>query len=166
MPKRSAGLLPFRVAADGTLHVFVVHPGGPFWAGRDEGAWSVAKGEYGEGQEAAEAAEREFAEEIGAPAPPGPRIDLGQVSQASGKVVRVWAVEAPRFEVDRVVSNHFEMEWPPRSGRHRSFPEVDRAEWMSAAVAASKLVGAQVAFVDRLADHLRQEVGRTPVSGV
>ncbi len=154
MPKRSAGLLPFRIAADGALFLFVVHPGGPFWAAKDDGVWSVAKGEYGEDEEAAAAAEREFAEELGRPAPPGPRIDLGQVRQGSGKVVRVWAVEAPAFEVGQVVSNHFEMEWPPRSGRHQSFPEVDRAEWMSVTTARVKLVKAQVAFVDRLTDRL------------
>ena len=154
MPKRSAGLLPFRIAEDGTLHLFVVHPGGPLWATRDEGAWSVAKGEYGDDEKAAAAAEREFAEEVGVPAPPGPRIDLGQVEQAGGKLVRVWAVEAERFEVDHVVSNQFEMEWPPRSGRLRSFPEVDRAEWMSATAARVRLNRAQAAFVDRLLDRL------------
>lgn len=154
MAKRSAGLLPFRIAADGGMELFLVHPGGPFWAARDESAWSVAKGEYGEDDGAAAAAEREFAEEIGVPAPPGPRIDLGQVEQAGGKLVRVWAVEAPHFEVGEVVSNRFEMEWPPKSGRRQSFPEVDRAEWMPAATARIKLVKAQGALVDRLKDHL------------
>ncbi len=154
MPKRSAGLLPFRIAADGTLQVLVVHPGGPFWVGKEEGAWSVAKGEYGDGEDASLAAEREFAEEIGVPAPVGPRIDLGQVQQASGKLVTVWAVEASQFEVDQLVSNQFELEWPPRSGRKQSFPEVDRAEWMSAATARTKLIKTQVAFVDRLTDRL------------
>jgi predicted NUDIX family NTP pyrophosphohydrolase len=154
MPKRSAGLLPFRIAADGALQLFAVHPGGPFWVDKDEGAWSVAKGEYGDDEEASAAAEREFTEEVGVPPPAGPRIDLGQVEQASGKLVRAWAVEAPQFEVDHVASNQFELEWPPRSGRHQSFPEVDRAEWMSAATARVKLIKAQVAFVDRLMDRL------------
>ena len=154
MPKRSAGLLPFRVGADRAIELFIVHPGGPFWATRDEGAWSVAKGEYGEDEEAADAAEREFAEEIGVPAPPGTRIDLGQVRQAGGKLVRVWAVEAPHFEVGEVISNHFEMEWPPKSGRLQSFPEVDRARWVSAATARVKLSKVQATFVDRLTDHL------------
>ncbi len=131
-----------------------MHPGGPFWATKDAGAWSVVKGEYADGEEASAAAEREFAEEVGVPAPPGPRIDLGQVKQASGKLVRVWAVEAPDFEVDQVASNRVEMEWPPRSGRRQSFPEVDRAEWMSAETARVRLIRAQVAFVDRLADRL------------
>ena len=154
MPKRSAGLLPFRIGTDGTLELFVVHPGGPFWVGKEEGAWSVAKGEYGDGEEASVAAEREFAEEIGVPAPAGPRIDLGQVRQASGKLVTVWAVEAPHLQVDQLVSNQFELEWPPRSGRKQSFPEVDQAEWMSAATARVKLIKTQVAFVDRLTDRL------------
>ena len=164
MPRRSAGLLPFRIAPDGVLHLFVVHPGGPFWARKDVGAWSVAKGEYGEDEEASVAAEREFLEEVGVPAPTGPRVDLGRVEQAGGKVVRVWAVDAPQFGIDQVVSNHFDMEWPPKSGRHRSFPEVDRAEWMSVATARVKLNAAQVAFVDRLLDRLR-EIGMAPLEG-
>jgi predicted NUDIX family NTP pyrophosphohydrolase len=164
VPKRSAGLLPFRLAADGTLHLFVVHPGGPLWARKDEGAWSVAKGEYGEDEEASAAAEREFAEEVGVPAPPGSRVDLGQVEQASGKLVTVWAVEAPHFEVDQVASNRFELEWPPRSGRSEWFPEVDRAEWMPEATARVKLNPAQVAFVDRLADRLG-EADAAPIPG-
>ena len=155
MPKSSAGLLPYRVSGDGGLEVFVAHPGGPFWARKDEHAWSVTKGEYEETDDSAAAAEREFAEEIGVPAPPGPRVDLGSVKQSSGKLVRVWAVEAPGFEVDQVVSNTFETEWPPKSGRRQSFPEVDRAEWMPAATARHKLVKGQVAFVDRLVEMLR-----------
>jgi predicted NUDIX family NTP pyrophosphohydrolase len=162
MPKRSAGLLPFRITADGTLQVFVVHPGGPFWAKKDEGAWSVAKGEYGDDEEASLAAEREFAEELGVAGPPGPRIDLGDVKQANGKLVRAWAVDAPTFEVDHVVSNEFEMEWPPRSGLIEHFPEVDRAEWMSAETAKVKLVGAQRAFVDRLAERIGGTGGEPP----
>ncbi len=154
MPKRSAGLLPFRTTPEGALELFVVHPGGPFWSKREEGAWSVAKGEYGEGEEASAAAEREFAEEVGVPGPPGPRIDLGEVTQASGKLVRAWAVEAPHFLVDRVVSNQFEMEWPPKSGRTQLFPEVDRAEWIRVETARVKLIKAQVAFVDRLISYL------------
>lgn len=155
MPKLSAGLLPYRVSGDGILEVFVVHPGGPFWARKDLHAWSVTKGEYEENDEPAVEAEREFAEEVGVPAPPGPRLDLGQIKQPSGKLVRAWAVDAPTFEVDEVVSNSFETEWPPKSGRRQSFPEVDRAEWMSAAVAREKLTKGQVAFVDRLVEVLR-----------
>jgi predicted NUDIX family NTP pyrophosphohydrolase len=154
MPKRSAGLLPFRTTPEGALELFVVHPGGPFWSKREEGAWSVAKGEYGEGEGASAAAEREFAEEVGVPGPPGPRIDLGEVAQANGKLVRAWAVEAPHFLVDQVVSNQFEMEWPPKSGRTQLFPEVDRAEWIPVETARVKLIKAQVAFVDRLISYL------------
>jgi predicted NUDIX family NTP pyrophosphohydrolase len=154
MPKRSAGLLPFRTTPEGGLELFVVHPGGPFWSKKEEGAWSVAKGEYGDGEEAAAAAEREFAEEVGVPAPPGPRIDLGEVAQANGKLVRAWAVEAPHLVVDQVVSNQFEMEWPPKSGRTQLFPEVDRAEWMSVETAGVKLIRAQVALVERLVSYL------------
>jgi predicted NUDIX family NTP pyrophosphohydrolase len=134
----------------GDLEVFLVHPGGPLWAKKDQGAWSVAKGEYDDAEEASAAAEREFAEELGVSAPPGPRIDLGQVRQKSGKLVRAWAIHAPGFEVDRVVSNEFEMEWPPKSGRRQRFPEVDRAEWMTEAVVRDRMVPAQVALVDRL----------------
>jgi predicted NUDIX family NTP pyrophosphohydrolase len=155
MAKLSAGLLPFRIAGENLLELFIVHPGGPLWATKDHHAWSVAKGEHEELDDPAAAAQREFAEELGVPAPAGLRIDLGRIRQPSGKVVRVWAIEAPRFEVDRVVSNEFEMEWPPRSGRHQSFPEVDRAEWMSAAQARQKLVKGQIGFVDRLIEFVR-----------
>jgi predicted NUDIX family NTP pyrophosphohydrolase len=155
VPKLSAGLLPYRVSGDGVLEVFIAHPGGPFWARKDEHAWSVTKGEYEETDDAAAAAEREFEEEIGVPAPPGLWVDLGQIRQSSGKLVTAWAVEAPDFDVDRVVSNTFETEWPPKSGRLQSFPEVDRAEWVSAATAREKLVKGQVAFIDRLIEVLR-----------
>ena len=154
MPKYSAGLLPFRLGTDGSLEIFVVHPGGPFWATKDDHAWSLAKGEYPEGADPLAAAEREFAEEVGVPAPDGARIDLGEVRQASGKRIRAWAIGAPDFSVRQVVSNEFEMEWPPRSGRLASFPEVDRAEWMTAELGRRKLVKGQVAFIDRLLDAL------------
>jgi predicted NUDIX family NTP pyrophosphohydrolase len=156
VPKLSAGLLPYRVSGDGILEVFVVHPGGPFWARKDLHAWSVAKGEYEEDDDPSAEAEREFAEEVGVAAPPGPRLDLGQIKQPSGKLVRAWAVDAPAFEVDEVVSNTFETEWPPKSGLRQSFPEVDRAAWMSAAVAREKLAKGQVPFVDRLIAVLRE----------
>ena len=154
MPRRSAGLLPFRIEDGGVLELFLVHPGGPLWANRDEHAWSIAKGEYEEGEEPSAAAEREFVEELGVTSPPGPRIDLGEIKQPSGKLVRAWAIQAPAFQVERVVSNEFALEWPPKSGRHRLFPEVDRAEWMSAGAAGEKMVKGQVAFVDRLMEHL------------
>jgi predicted NUDIX family NTP pyrophosphohydrolase len=165
MPRRSAGLLPFRVAADGTLELFLVHPGGPFWATKDEHSWSVAKGEYGDDEPALAAAEREFAEEVGVAPPPGPRIDLGEIRQSGGKVVRAWAVEAPGFIVDAVVSNAFEMEWPPRSGHVESLPEVDRAEWMPADRARQRLVRAQLDLVDRLEEAVLPRPGPPPPDG-
>jgi predicted NUDIX family NTP pyrophosphohydrolase len=165
MPRRSAGLLPFRVISDGTLELFLVHPGGPFWSGKDERSWSVAKGEYGDDESALAAAEREFTEEVGVAPPAGPRIDLGEIRQAGGKIVRAWAVEAREFTVGAVVSNTFEMEWPPRSGHVRSFPEVDRAEWMPAATARGRLVGAQLDLVDRLEDALSPPPGTPPADG-
>ncbi len=165
MAKLSAGLLPYRITGEDVLELFIVHPGGPFWATKDHHAWSVAKGEHEPTDDPAAAAEREFAEEVGVPAPPGPRVDLGSVEQPGGKLVRVWAVEAPRFEVERVVSNEFEMVWPPRSGRRQSFPEVDRAEWLTAALARQKLLKGQTAFVDQLVERL-SETGRPVDEGV
>jgi len=165
MPRRSAGLLPFRVASDGTLELFLVHPGGPLWATRDEHSWSVAKGEYGDGEPALAAAEREFTEEVGVAPPPGPRIDLGEIRQAGGKLVRAWAVEAAAFTVGPVASNTFEMEWPPRSGNLESFPEVDRADWMAAERARQRLVRAQVDLVDRLEAAVLTRPGTPPADG-
>jgi predicted NUDIX family NTP pyrophosphohydrolase len=153
-PKTSAGLLPYRWADDGSLLVFLVHPGGPLWQRKDAHAWSIAKGEYGPGEDPAQTADREFEEEIGVPAPGGPRLDLGTVRQSSGKVVQAWAVRADELTVPTVVSNEFEMEWPPKSGTMQSFPEVDRAEWMSIPDATTRLVAAQVTFLDRLAREL------------
>jgi predicted NUDIX family NTP pyrophosphohydrolase len=156
MPKRSAGLLPYRVTDEGTLEVFIVHPGGPLWSKKDDHVWSVAKGEHGEGDDPAATAEREFREETGREAPPGPRIDLGELRQASGKRVRVWALAAATLDSGEISSNTFQLEWPPRSGRMQTFPEVDRAGWFSAPAARVKLVGGQVGFVDRLTDALNR----------
>jgi predicted NUDIX family NTP pyrophosphohydrolase len=153
VPARSAGLLPYRFTYEGIIEVLIVHPGGPLWAARDDGAWSVAKGEYAPGEEPESAAEREFAEELGQVAPPGPRLDLGELRQASGKLVRVWAFEGD-LDTASVVSNEFEMEWPPRSGKRARWPEVDRAAWMPVEQARRKLVKAQVGFVDRLVELL------------
>jgi len=154
VPKLSAGILPYRIRPDGSVEVLLVHPGGPLWRSADARAWSVAKGEYGDDDDAERTAEREFAEEVGVPAPPGPRLDLGEVRQAGGKRVRVWAVEADGLAADTVTSNEFEMEWPPRSGRLQSFPEVDRAAWTPLPLARDRMVAAQAAFLDRLLDHL------------
>src|SRR5580692_8719689 len=126
MPKLSAGILAYRVNDDGSIAVLVVHPGGPFWKNKDEHAWSIPKGEYDLGEEPERIAEREFEEELGLPAPSGPRLDLGTVRQSGGKQVRAWAVRAEALSLDVIVSNTFELEWPPKSGTRRSFPEVDR----------------------------------------
>jgi len=158
MPAQSAGLLPYRFGEHGVLEVLIVHPGGPFWAGKDDGAWSIAKGEYGPGEAPEEAANREFAEELGTEPPVGTRIDLGELRQPSGKRVRAWAVEA-ELDADSIVSNQVEIEWPPRSGKKALFPEVDRAAWLPVARAKQKLLKGQVAFVDRLVERLRESEG-------
>lgn len=152
MPSRSAGLLLYRWDS-AVLEVLIVHPGGPFWANKDAGAWSIPKGEYDEAEDALAAAHREFAEELGLPAPDGEHIALGTVRQKAGKEVLAWAIEAD-VDVAAFVSNTFEVEWPPRSGRRAAFPEVDRAEWCSPDAARRRLIAAQVAFVDRLVDHI------------
>ncbi|KAA2255971.1 NUDIX domain-containing protein [Solihabitans fulvus] len=149
---RSAGILVFRRTGPDT-EVLIAHMGGPFWARRDEGAWSVPKGELEQDEEPLAAARREFAEELGLPVPSGDLVDLGSVTQSSGKVVTVWAVEGDLDPAD-VVPGTFEMEWPKGSGRLREFPEVDRAAWFGLAEAAAKLVAAQRDFLDRLRRHL------------
>ncbi len=148
MPVRSAGLLLFRRSAAG-FEVLVVHPGGPFWARKDLGAWSLPKGEYDDDEDPAVCARREFAEELGTAPPDGELLDLGEVRLKSGKVVVAWAVEGD-LDTAEIVSNTFETEWPPRSGRRQSFPEVDRAEWFGPDEARAKLNPAQAEFVDRL----------------
>ena len=131
----------------------MVHPGGPYWAKRDEGAWSIPKGEVEPGEEPQAAALRELAEELGSILELGPLLDLGSVRQRSGKVVQAWAAEAD-FDPATLRSAEVLLEWPPRSGRRRPFPEVDRAEWVGPDVARSKLLPAQAAFVDRLLERL------------
>ncbi len=123
--------------------------GGPFWAKKDLGAWSIPKGEYDAGEEPLAAARREFEEELGAPAPSGPAEPLGEVRQAGGKVISVWCLNAD-FDTDRVRSNTFTLEWPPRSGRMQQFPEIDRAQWFGIESARQKLVRGQVPFLDQL----------------
>jgi predicted NUDIX family NTP pyrophosphohydrolase len=153
MPKRSAGLLAYR-RSDAGIEVLLVHPGGPFWARKDDGAWSVPKGEYEPGEDPLEVALREFEEELGAEPPdPAGALPLGELRQPSGKVVSAWAVEGD-LDVSDVRSNMFEMEWPPRSGRTQEFPEVDRAGWFSPYQARRKLLRGQVGFLDRLAERL------------
>ncbi len=147
----SAALLAFHAAPDEPLQVFLGHMGGPLWAHRDDGGWSIPKGEYDPESEApAAAARREFAEEIGIPAPSGEQVDLGVHVQPGGKRVRTFAVPAP-LSLQFVMSNHFQMEWPRRSGIVRSFPEIDQARWFTLPQARRKVVGGQVAILDDLA---------------
>jgi predicted NUDIX family NTP pyrophosphohydrolase len=127
----------------------LVHPGGPLWARRDAGAWSIPKGEYGPDEDPLAAARREFEEELGVPAPAGEPESLGEVTQRAGKVVSAWAL-AGDLDVTAVQSNEFTLQWPPRSGKVREFPEVDRAQWFGLAGAREKLNSAQVPLLDRL----------------
>jgi predicted NUDIX family NTP pyrophosphohydrolase len=149
VPRRSAGLLLYRRNPD--IEVLLVHPGGPFFAKKDDGVWSIPKGEYEPGEDALAAAVREFEEELGSRPPDGERIDLGEVKQRGGKIVTAWAVEGD-IDTVAVVSNTFAMEWPPRSGRTAEFPEIDRAEWFDLPTARTKILAAQEPFLDRLAE--------------
>ncbi len=151
MPKLSAGLLLYRARA-GVVEVLIAHPGGPFWARKDDGAWSIPKGEYADGDDPWAAAQREFAEELGLPVPDGPRLDFGPVKQPSGKVVTAYAVRSD-LDISEARSNTFEMEWPRGSGRLREFPEVDRVDWFPVAQARGKLLKGQRVFLDRLMAH-------------
>ena len=153
MAKRSAGILLYRVMR-GAPEVLLVHPGGPFWARRDAGAWSIPKGEYEPGDDPRTCALREFEEETGAALPPGELIDLGDVKQKGGKVVSAWGAEGD-LDDDAVRSTTFTMEWPPRSGGTVEFPEIDRAGWFGVEAAREKLVAAQAEFLDRLLERLR-----------
>lgn len=152
--KRSSGILLFRFSAGRPL-LLLVHPGGPYWARRDRGAWTIPKGECEEGESAQACALRELGEELGA-APeldPEALIDLGAVRQKSGKVVEAWAAEGD-FDPALLGSNTFSLEWPPRSGRQGEFPEVDRAEWFELEQAREKILPAQAELIDRLLEHL------------
>ena len=148
MPRRSAGILLYR-RRQGALEVLLVHPGGPAWANRDAGAWSIPKGEYGDGEDPRAVALREFEEETGQPPPDGELVALGEVRQRGGKLVTAWAA-AGDLDPAAITSNTFTLEWPPRSGRRRQFPEVDRAGWFDPATAREKLLAAQAELVDRL----------------
>jgi predicted NUDIX family NTP pyrophosphohydrolase len=148
----SAGLLLFRHSANG-LDLLIVHMGGPFWARKDAGAWSIPKGEYEAGEDPMTAAFREFKEELGSPPPEGEIIALGDIRQSTGKTVTTFALSGD-FDTATAVSNVFEMEWPRGSGRIQSFPEVDRASWFDAPTAKTKLVKGQIGFVDRLIARL------------
>jgi predicted NUDIX family NTP pyrophosphohydrolase len=147
MPRASAGILPYR-RDRGRLEVLLVHPGGPFWAHRDDGAWSIAKGEHDESEPALAAAIREFAEETGR-VPPGPFAALEPIRQPSGKIVAAWITE-DAWDAADFVSNRFDMEWPRGSGRTQSFPEVDRVAWFDLVTAATKILRGQAGFLRQL----------------
>jgi predicted NUDIX family NTP pyrophosphohydrolase len=152
--KRSAGILLYRTVA-GELQLLLVHPGGPYWARRDLGAWTIPKGEYEDGEAPRDCALRELEEELGA-APrldPEALIDLGAVRQKSGKVVEAWAGEGD-FDPADLKSNSFAIEWPPRSGRQQEFPEVDRAQWFDPELARRKILAAQAELIDRLLERV------------
>src|SRR6266850_5990070 len=155
MPPTSAGLLLFRPGARG-VEVLLVHPGGPLWARRDLGAWSIPKGLPNEGEELLDAARREFNEETSFGAGEG-AVSLGQVRQKSGKLVHAWAVPGDADPAE-LRSNTFELEWPPRSGKLREFPEVDRAEWCTIEEARRRIIPAQVAFLERLTELLERQM--------
>ena len=149
---RSAGILLYRIR-DGEPEVLIVHPGGPFWARKDAGAWSIPKGEHDDDEDAQACALREFEEETGTALTPAALADLGTVRLKSGKLVAAWAVEGD-LDADTITSNTFELEWPPRSGRTQEFPEVDRAGWFGLDAAREKLNPAQGVFLDRRRDLL------------
>ena len=152
MPVLSAGLLLHRRAGD-VVEVLIGHPGGPFWARKDDGAWSIPKGEYDPGEDPWEAARREFAEELGSAAPDGPRLELGTAKQPSGKMLTVFAVGAD-LDISEFRSNTFTLEWPKGSGRLQEFPELDRVTWLPIPEAHTKLLKGHRVFLDRLASQI------------
>jgi predicted NUDIX family NTP pyrophosphohydrolase len=145
--KKSAGLLMYRQAATGEFEVLLAHPGGPFWHNRDDGAWSLPKGEYLEPEDALTAAQREFTEETGFAVTP-PLVPLGEITQKSGKRIAAWAFRGD-CEPCSLRSNSFEIEWPPGSGRRQSYPEIDRVQWFALGEARRKLLPAQCELLDR-----------------
>jgi predicted NUDIX family NTP pyrophosphohydrolase len=148
VPKLSAGLLLYRIV-DHNLEVLIGHPGGPFWARKDDGAWSIPKGEYTEGEDPWTVAQREFEEELGKRPPDGPHIEFAPIKQPSGKVITVFAVRGD-LDLEGTYSNTFELEWPKGSGNVKEYPEIDRVGWFSVAAARSKLLKGQQPFLDRL----------------
>ena len=156
----SAGLLLHRTGPAGP-EVFVAHMGGPFWARKDDGAWSIPKGEHGPDEEPLAVARREFEEELGSPVPATVLLPLGQLRVSSGKLLTVWAAEGD-LDAAATVSNTFTIEWPPRSGRVQQFPEIDRSAWFEVAEARAKLVQGQVPFLDRLLHTVERVTGARP----
>ena len=156
--RRSAGLLLFRRGPDGQIEVLLAHPGGPLWAKRDQGVWTVPKGEFNDGEAAWAVARREFEEETGHPAPDGDPIELGEIRQKGGKLVESWALEGD-LDPATAKSNTFALEWPPRSGTWITVPEIDRIEWFAPDEAKRRIKDTQVPFIDRLLEALDE---RTP----
>ena len=154
MAKRSAGILLYRHVG-GDLQVLLAHPGGPFWRQRDAGAWTIPKGEFDSTEAAEDAARREFREELGADAK-GPLIPLGEIVQKGGKQVIAFGLEGD-FDCGALLSNTFDLEWPPRSGRLQAFPEVDKVQWMTPEIAREKILPAQIDLLDRLRLHLQRD---------
>jgi predicted NUDIX family NTP pyrophosphohydrolase len=152
MERRSAGLLPWR-RRHAVLEALLGHHGGPYFATKDLGTWTVIKGEFEPGETAIDVARREFEEETGFAPPSGDPVPLGEIRQRGGKLVEAWALEGD-LDPALAVSNTFDMEWPPRSGRIRSFPEIDRVEWFDLAIARVKIKDAQIPFLDRLVEAL------------
>ena len=152
MPKRSAGLLLYRIT-DAGVEVLLGHPGGPFWARKDDGAWTIPKGEYVDDEDPWAAAQREFREELGLSAPNGPRLDMAPVKQPGGKIITAYAVRGD-LDVTDSSSNTFELEWPKGSGKVREYPELDRVGWFAIDTARSKLLKGQLPLLDRLLEHL------------
>jgi predicted NUDIX family NTP pyrophosphohydrolase len=152
---RSAGLLLYRWSKSSELEVWIAHMGGPFWARKTEHSWSIPKGEYLDNEHPLAAALREFAEEMGSPAPTADYVDLGSFRQPSGKIITVFTAESG-FDPERVVSNTFSLEWPKGSGTVREFPEIDEARWIAESEARIKLVKGQLPILDALIEHVRQ----------
>ena len=152
MPQKSAGILLYRIQQD-SIEVFLVHPGGPFWSKKDDGAWSIPKGEFNENEEPLAAAKREFEEETGIKIS-GDFIQLSPVKQKGGKMVYAWAVEGD-IDPEKIKSNSFEMEWPPRSGKMKFFPEIDKAAWFQLGDAQKKIIEAQSVLIKELESKIR-----------
>ncbi|MGQ0773502.1 MAG: NUDIX domain-containing protein [Pseudonocardiales bacterium] len=154
--KKSSGIIVYKQARDGVLHVLIAHMGGPFWAKKDNGGWSIPKGELdGDSDDLLAVAVREFEEELGSPPLKGEYIELGELRQPSGKRIIAFALEGD-FDPENITSNTFEMEWPRGSGKIGTYPEIDRAAWQPAVIARSKLVKGQVGFIDRLIEKLAE----------
>lgn len=163
MAKQSAGILLYKPTELG-FEVLLVHPGGPFWAKKEDGVWSIPKGEFADGEDALHAAKREFQEEVGKPAPDSNYIELGSVKQSGDKVVHAWAVESD-FDASNITSNLISIDWPPRSNKKMEIPEVDRAAWFPLSIAPVKLIRGQIPLVEALAQHLGQAIPIQPSGG-